>query len=227
MGRGHAPQGRRRAGLCARARAGASAPGRAALRAWPHPELLGRLQQRHHAPARRHALPRPAARGAARQWHAGLRSGEPSARRRQPRRARAACGGAHRTGGAQVRAAAGHEPDLPRAPARLWRAAPGRADPGGAAAGARGAGQLPHRRHDVVLARRREPRLAPPCARRRGAAARALRPGGVGPPPLRAAVGLDVQVRGLHAGAEAAVRLLRAADAVARPRDRLGQRERA
>ena len=43
-------------------------------------QRLGRLEQRDHAPARRHALPRPAARGAARGRHAHLRGGR--ARRR-------------------------------------------------------------------------------------------------------------------------------------------------
>jgi hypothetical protein len=49
------------------------------------------------------------------------------------------------------------------------------------------------------------------------APARALRPGGVGPPPLRALLGLGLPLRGLHAGAAARARLLRAAAAVARP----------
>ena len=63
-------------------------------------------------------------------------------------------------------------------------------------------------------------RHAPDDAR---APARALRPRRLGPPPLRAAVGLGLPLRGLHAGAEARARLLRAAAAVARPGHRLGQ----
>ena len=57
------------------------------------------------------------------------------------------------------------------------------------------------------------------CAGRRARApARALRPDRLGPAPLRAALGLDLSLRGLHAGAEAQARLLRAAAAVARSR---------
>src|SRR5690606_21518417 len=50
-----------------------------------------------------------------------------------------------------------------------------------------------------------------------------IRPGGLGSPPLRTAVGLGLPLRGLHARAQAQARLLRAAAAVARPGDRLGQ----
>ena len=80
--------------------------------------------------------------------------------------------------------------------------------------------RLPHAAidgHALVLAGRREPGVAPPRARRRRAPAGAVRPGGLGPPPLRAALGLGLPLRGLHAGAETRARLLRAAAAVARP----------
>ena len=56
---------------------------------------------------------------------------------------------------------------------------------------------------DLVLARRREPALLALRARRAGAPARAVRSDRLGPAPLRAALGLDLPVRGLHAGAEA------------------------
>ena len=62
------------------------------------------------------------------------------------------------------------------------------------------------------------------CAPRgHGAPADALRPGGVGPRPLRAVVGLGVPFRSLHAGAQTEARLLRSAAALARSRDWLGQ----
>jgi uncharacterized protein YcaQ len=61
------------------------------------------------------------------------------------------------------------------------------------------------------------------CAAGRGALANAFRPGGVGPRPLRAAVGLGVPFRSLHTGAQTQTRLLRAAAGLARPRNWLGQ----
>ena len=67
------------------------------------------------------------------------------------------------------------------------------------------------------------PRSQAPCARRDAAPARALRPGRLGPAPLRAVLGLGLPLRGLHAGRQAQARLLRAAAAVARAGDRLGQ----
>ena len=84
-----------------------------------------------------------------------------------------------------------------------------------------------HRRDDVVLARRREPALGASCARRPRPPARAVRPDRLGPAPLRAALGLDVPLRGVHAGAPARARLLRIAAALGRPGRRLGQRRRA
>ena len=51
----------------------------------------------------------------------------------------------------------------------------------------------------------------------------ALRPGGAGPHPLRAVVGLGLPFRSLHTGAQTQARLLRSAAALARPRDWLGQ----
>src|SRR6185436_8136944 len=66
---------------------------------------------------------------------------------------------------------------------------------------------------------------AGPRRRRRGrAAAGAVRSRGARSRTLRAAVGMDLPVRGLHAGGQAGPRLLRAAAVVARPRDWLGQR---
>jgi hypothetical protein len=95
--------GARGAGLRARTRRGAPARGRrgssTARRA-----TGSAAQQRQHAAARRHALPRPAARGAARRRRAAVRRA-PSARgrRSRPRRPH---GRAGRRGGGQVRAAA-------------------------------------------------------------------------------------------------------------------------
>ena len=51
----------------------------------------------------------------------------------------------------------------------------------------------------------------------------AVRPGGLGPPALRPAVGLGVPVRGVHARAQAGAGLLRDAVAVAGPGDRVGE----
>ena len=67
------------AGLRPRARRGASARGGRALLARDGHELLGRIVERHYAPAGRHALPRPAARGAARGGHPRLRRARPRA----------------------------------------------------------------------------------------------------------------------------------------------------
>ena len=59
----------------------------------------------------------------------------------------------------------------------------------------------------------------------RGAPARALRSGGLGSAPLRILLGLGLSLRGVHARGAAPPRLLRAAAALARSRDRLGQRD--
>ena len=59
-----------------------------------------------------------------------------------------------------------------------------------------------------------------------GAAAHAVRSGRLGSAPLRDLLGLAVSLRGLYARAETQARLLRAAAAVARARDRLGQSHR-
>ena len=80
-----------------------------------------------------------------------------------------------------------------------------------------------HRRQALVLAGRREAAFAPMGRRRARAPARALRSDRLGPAPLRAALGLDLSLRGLHAGAAAKARLLRAAALVAGPHRRLGQ----
>ncbi len=68
-----------------------------------------------------------------------------------------------------------------------------------------------------------EERLPQRRANGRRSLSGAVRPRGVGSPALRAAVGLGVPLRGLHAGASTAARLLRAAAPVARPGDRLGE----
>ena len=75
----------------------------------------------------------------------------------------------------------------------------------------------------LVLARGRRSARRVARTHRRGAPARAVRPGGLGPAPLRAVLGLGLPLRGLHAGAETQARLLRAAAVVARPGHRLGQ----
>ena len=152
---------------------------------------------------------------AARERHPHLRSGRASAGRRQRRgagRARCRAGRADR---AQVRAAAGLELRPPGVPARLRRAAPARRDARGLGRRARLARQHAHRRRDLVLAGRREPALEALHARRARAPARAVRSDRLGPAPLRAALGLDLSLRGLHARAEAQARLLRLAAALA------------
>ncbi len=63
-----------------------------------------------------------------------------------------------------------------------------------------------------------------PARAQGGPPAGAVRPAGLGPAPVRAPVGLGLPVRGLHAPRATPVRLLRHADAVRRPGDRLGQR---
>ena len=88
------PQRRKKApaaaGVRARARRRAPARGRRALRARHGHELLGRLVERDDPSAGRDALPRPAARGAARERHPHLRRARarPGAGRRAARRAR-------------------------------------------------------------------------------------------------------------------------------------------
>ncbi len=67
-------------------------------------------------------------------------------------------------------------------------------------------------------------RVSPNADRTTRSSARAIRSGGLGPATLRAAVELGVSIRGLYAGAETPVGILRAAAAVARPRHWLGQR---
>ena len=79
----------------------------------------------------------------------------------------------------------------------------------------------PRRWRRLVLAGRRG--SVARWSRGNGAPARAFRPGGVGPRPLRALVGLGVPFRSLHAGAQTQARLLRSAAALAGPRNWLGQ----
>ena len=124
----------------------------------PRPRAeLGRHQhaQRQHRAAGRHALPRPAARGAARGGHARLRGRRPRAggrRARRAPRARAPAADAHRR---QVRAAALGVAGLPGAAAAVRRAAPARRDAHAAGRAARqlAAGQ-DRRRHLAVDAGR-------------------------------------------------------------------------
>ena len=140
---------------------------------------------------------------------------------------------------AQIRVAHGHD-GRPRrchlrtaavehaGPARAL-AAPGRAAMGGrpsARADSREEAPRPctGRRHRLVLAGRRRSGVGRALRRRSRVAAGAVRPGGVGPTPLRALLGLAVPLRGLHAGRQAQARPLRAAAAVARAGRRLGQR---
>ena len=73
-----------------RARRGAPARSGRSFLARDRHELLGRLVERHYASARRHALPRSAASGAARPGHPHLRRARPRARAARPRVATAA-----------------------------------------------------------------------------------------------------------------------------------------
>jgi uncharacterized protein YcaQ len=77
------------------------------------------------------------------------------------------------------------------------------------------------RRHRLVLAGGGEPGGLHGAGFR--SPADALRPRRARPGPLRAAVGLGLPLRGVHAGVQTAARLLRASAPVARPCDRLGQ----
>ena len=196
----------------------------AALRARHGHQLLGRLVERDDAPARRHALPRPLARGAARERHAHLRAVRASAGRRRPRRR---ASGSTRWSTLIVRKYAplpasslGYLTSAACATARR------NGEPRLAAALSRHTAQLAHAsRSTASTGTGRPTRTAIGATRRRaGALARAVRSRGVGSPPLRAALGLALSLRGVHAGAEAQARLLRAAAAVARRRHRLGQR---
>ena len=108
---------------------------------------------------------------------------------------------------------------LARGGAAVGRRPAARAGACQAAAGARA-----RRRHRLVLAGRRRPGVSACAGRRPRVAAGAVRSGGVGPPALRALLGLAVPLRGLHAGAQTQARPLRAAAAVARAGRRLGQR---
>ena len=120
--------GGRAAGVRARARHGASARGRRLLRPRHGDELLGRLLERHHAPAGRDALSRAAAvarrEGGVRIYAARDQPVE------QPDAAGAAGAGrrARRCRRGDLRAAAGAEPVMAGAPAALaapqWRSDP-------------------------------------------------------------------------------------------------------
>ena len=108
---------------------------------------LGRLGTGDDAPARRHALPRPAARAAARQRHAHLRRGRARAGRRQPRR---------RAASARWRCSIWSCASTRRCPRRAWSTSPACSrygaphlqarDPRRARDGARAAGERAARR---------------------------------------------------------------------------------
>ncbi len=99
------------------------------------------------------------------------------------------------------RSGRGSSPARWRAPGRAWRTPRSTAASGTGRRGRRRGGEVP----DAV-------RLLAP-----------FDPVVLGSPPFRAAVGLGLSVRGLHARSQADARLLRAAAAVARSGDRLGQ----
>ena len=168
---------------------------------------LGRLEQRDDAPARRHALPRPAARrrGATAASASTPRVEHRAGRRPSRRRARRArrAGRARR---AQVRAAAGVEPGLPGAACSRYGAPQLRDGARAALAAARDAAARSARIDGVdwYWPADENPRSARHARRRPRAPARAVRSGRLGPAPLRAALGLDLSLRGLHAGAASA-----------------------
>ena len=143
------------AGVRARTRRGAPARGGRPFLARHGEELLGRLVERHHPSAGRDALPRPAARGAARGRHSHLRRAPAWARSRpmQPRAAR----GSTRWSmwpSASTRRCPG-EPVVPCAPAALCRAAVARRVEGRLAAGQTAARACARRWRRLVLAGRR------------------------------------------------------------------------
>ena len=169
-------------------------------------ELLGRLVERDDAPARRHALPRPAARGAARQRHPHLRG----ARARAAARER---GGAPRA--ASMRWSTWSSPSTRRCRRRAsstlvrrlrYARAAASAASSRAALAARARAARAARASTASTGTGRPTRTRARARRRRRARApaRAVRSGRLGPAPLRAALGLGVSLRGLHAGAASA-----------------------
>ena len=211
-----------RSGLALRASPwrGAPARGGRALRPRPHHQRFRRPVQGQHATAGCHALPGSAARGAARQRHPPLRRPPATDRtRRCVRHARPVGGRA----GEQIRAATANRSATAGGDAAARGAAMEEPAACGAATSHAAPAECRGGRRALVLARRRGPHVAPLESGGPGAAARAFRPGGLGPRPLRAPLGLGLPFRGLHPAGQACARLLRAAPALARPGHRLGQ----
>ena len=217
VGRRDAQARRGAARLHPRPGADPSARSRSAVRARPAHQRLGRLEQRDDASARRHALPRPAARRAARQRRrASTRRSSTSPSMPARRRATPAPT-------ALLDLVVAKYAPLPASSfvylARLlgYGAPHLQAETRSAVAAARE--RLASVKIDGVTwywPADENPRSRAMEGRRARSPARALRPGRLGSAPLRAALGLDLSLRGLHAGAEANARLLRAAAAVAR-----------
>ena len=146
------------AGVRPRARRGAPARRRRPLRARPRHELLGRIVERDDAPPRSAALPRRAARRAARGRHPALRRRTSTAIRRRP------APSARRAIDALVDVVVALYAPLPRLslqlrdrPPALRRAAVARRSQGGADAGEGAARAGAHRRRRLVLAGGRAP----------------------------------------------------------------------
>ena len=199
LGRGHEAEGGGAAGLHPRERPDPSARRAGALRARPPDQCLGRQLPGDDAPARRHALSRPAARRPARERHPHLRG-------------RGASSGRHQPAARAERAAALLELVL-----RKYAPLPGTSFRYLTYLLGYGAPHLAKESRTALKAAReqfatvridgvdwywpadenpRSSRYAPDEA---GAPARALRPDRLGPAPLRAALGLDLPLRGLHA----------------------------
>ena len=169
-------------------------------------ELLGRLVERHDPSAGRHALPRPAARRAARRRHPHLRGARaraaaPADDGRTPAQTRADRCARRRRSCASTRRCPGASLSRACEPAALRRAAM-----------ARRADRAPCSGPSSVCRRRRvdgvdwywpaDERLQRSAPQETRPPAGAFRSGRLGPPPLRAVMGLGLSVRGLHAGAQ-------------------------
>ena len=184
-------------------------------------ELLGWLVLRHHASAGRDALPRPAARGAARRAASGSTPPTSTGRgRSMPRSAgRGSTRWSTRPSESTRRCPDASLSSLVR---RLRYAAPQWSGELTSACSGRNNGSRT-RESTASTGTGRPVRTRRAHGDGFRASAGSVRPGRVGPPPLRAAVGLGLPLRGVYAGVQTPARLLCAAAALARPRHRLGQ----
>ena len=212
--------------LRARARRGAPARGRRALRArHASRNWFGGSSQRQHAAARRHALPRPAARRAARRRHALLCGARRARRRRDDPAARALRRAGRRASSRKYAPLPAPSLELAGQPARATRAPQWRRRCA-ARAGARAARACRTRGSTASTGTGRPARTRPRGAMRRTTRCACSRPStrwsGTAAASSCSGAGPTAS-RPTRRRRKRAARLLRAAAAVARPRDRLGQ----